>query len=75
MRPFESHDIDGIGSNSNKDKSHGIEIERSPVVFDEHIGVSGDEDNQVNLLSFVADANNIFVGQDLEEKHEESNQM
>ena len=45
MRSFKAHDIDGVGCNSNKDESHSIEVERTPVMFDEHIRISGDEDH------------------------------
>ena len=62
MRSFKAHNIDGVGCNSNKDESHGIKVERTPMMFDEHIRISGDEDHKINLLSFVADAYNIFVG-------------
>ena len=72
---FEAHDVDGIGGDSDEDKPHGVEVEGAPVVFDEHIGIPGEEDHQVNLLGFVADADDIFVGEDFKQKHEEGDEV
>ena len=66
MGTFAAHHIDGVASDAYKDEAHGVEVEGSPVVFDEHVGVSGDEDDQVDLLGLVADSYDVFVGEDLE---------
>ena len=75
MGSLEAHDVDGVGGDSYKDEPHGVEVEGAPVVLDEHIGVSGEEDNEVNLLGFVADADDVFVGEDLEQQHEEGDEV
>ena len=45
MGTFAAHDVDSVAGDTDEDKAHGIEVEGSPVMFDEHIGVSGDEDD------------------------------
>ena len=72
---FKAHDVDGVGGDSDEDEPHGIEVEGAPVVFDEHVGVPGEEDYEVNLLGFVADADDVFVGEDLEQQHEEGDEV
>lgn len=34
---FEPHDIDGIGCDSYEYEAHGVEVEGSPAMFEEHI--------------------------------------
>ena len=62
VRPFEAHDVDGVGSDSDKDEPHGIEVEGAPVVLDKHVGVASDEDDHVDLLGLVAYSDDILVG-------------
>ena len=37
MWTFEAHDVDGVGSDSDEDESHDVEVEGAPMVLDEHI--------------------------------------
>ena len=37
MGTFESHDVDGVSGDTDEDEAHCVEIERTPVVFDEHV--------------------------------------
>jgi hypothetical protein len=62
MGPFEAHDVDGIGCDSDEDEAHGVEVEGAPVVFEEHVGVACEEDDEVYFLGFVADADYVLVG-------------
>jgi len=59
---FKSHDVDGVGSDANEQKTHAVEVEWTPVILQYHIGVASDEDNHVHLLGSIGNANNIFVG-------------
>ena len=70
MGTFEAHDIDGIGCDSNENEPHSIEVEGAPVVLYQHVGISGDEDDEIDLLGFVADSNDVLVGEDFEEQHQ-----
>jgi len=40
------------------------------VVLYQHVGVSGDEDDEVDLLGFVADSNDVLVGENFEQQHQ-----
>lgn len=59
---FEPHDIDGIGCDSYEYEAHCVEVEGSPAMFEEHIWVSGEEDDKIDFLGFVGDADDVFVG-------------
>ena len=66
MRPLESHDVDGVGSDGDEDYTHDVEVERSPMVIEYHVGVASGKDNEVDFLSFVADSDDVFISQDFE---------
>ena len=75
MRAFEAHDVDGVGGDADEDEPHGVEVEGAPVMLDEHVGVAGDEDDQVDLLGLVAYSDDVLVGQDLQQQHQHGNQV
>ena len=70
-----AHDVNGVAGDGDEDEAHGVEVEGAPVVLDEHVGVPGDEDDQVDLLGLVADPNDVLVGQDLEQQHQQGDQV
>ena len=66
MRSLKSHDVDSVGSDGDEDNTHDIEVEGSPMVLEYHVGVASGKDYEVDLLCFVADSNDVFIGQDFE---------
>ena len=66
MWAFKTHDVDGVASDADENKAHGVEVERAPMVLDKHVGVSSSENYQIEFLSFVTDADYVLVSQDLE---------
>lgn len=67
VRSFESHHVDGVGSHSNKEDTHNVEVNRSPVHLQYHVGISSEKHHKVQLLRLVAEANNVLIGKDLEQ--------
>ena len=67
MGTFKTHNVDGVSSDSDEDKPHGVEIERTPVMLDEHVGITSEEDNEIDLLGLIANSYDVLIGQDLQQ--------
>ncbi len=59
---FEAHQINCVACNPHEDEAHGVEVERSPMVLSEHVGISCDENYEIDFLCFVGETDNILVG-------------
>lgn len=57
---FEPDEVNGVCGDSNEEEAHDIEIKGSPVVFEDHVRVSSEEYDEVQLLSFVRKADHIL---------------
>ena len=72
---LESDDSDGVSSDKDEEDSHDVEVNRSPVVFEYHIRIPGHEYDQVDLLSFVGDADDVLGSEDFKEEDEDCEEM
>lgn len=41
VRTFETHVVDCCNRHTDEDKPHNVEVERTPMVFKDHVRVSG----------------------------------
>ncbi len=65
--PFESNYTDGVRSDEDKEDSHYVKVNRSPVILKYHVWVSSHEHDQVHLLSLVWNSNHVLGGQDFQQ--------
>ena len=45
VRALEAHYIDSVACDADEEEPHRVEVETTPVVFEDHVGVTGGEDN------------------------------
>lgn len=67
--------VDGGGGDPDEDESHDVEVEGAPMVFQDHVGISGEEDDHVEFLGAVGEAHDGFAGDDFEEEHEDGDEV
>jgi hypothetical protein len=68
LRSFEPDEIDGIRGDGDEKEAHDVEVEGAPVVLEDHVGVSSDKHDQVQLLRFVGKTDDIFGRDDFEQE-------
>ena len=57
---FEPDKVNCVSRDTDEEEAHDIEIKGSPVVFENHVRVSSEEYDEVQLLSFVRKADHIL---------------
>jgi hypothetical protein len=73
--PLEAHDVDGVGSDEEEEDAHGVEVERPPVVLQDHVRVARHEHHHVQLLRSVGQPDHVLVRQDLQQQHQHRDQV
>ena len=68
LRSFEPDEINGISGDCDEKEAHDVEVERAPMILEDHIGVSSDKHNQVQLLRFVGKTDDIFGRDDFKQE-------
>jgi hypothetical protein len=60
LRSFEPDEIDSISGDCDEKEAHDVEVEGAPMVLEDHVGVSSDKHDHVQLLRFVRKTDDIF---------------